>query len=78
MPVTMTKCPIKQGVCPREVKKMQCFYVTGTMSKCPIEQGFCTREVKDANFVCGWDHIKQGVCPRDIKNVAFVYHWEFA
>lgn len=56
MPVTMTKCPIKQGVCPREVKIMQCFYVTGAMSKCPIEQGVCTKEVKNAKFVCGWDH----------------------
>ena len=56
MPENMTKCSIKQGVCPRELKIMQCFYVTGAVRKCPIERGVCTRELKNAKFVCGWDH----------------------
>ena len=51
-------CPIKQGVCPRKVKKMQFSYVAGTMTKCPITQCVCTRELKNVKFVCGWDHEK--------------------
>ena len=48
--LSVLKCPIKQGVCPKEVKIMQCFYVSVTMSKCPIKQCLCTREVKKCKF----------------------------